>query len=357
MNIVYASTWDSRCGVAEYSHSLVPELEKYEKIDVVSLDPGIMQSPARLAARLNQGDAAHIQHQYPFFGGMAIHRNWFRQAVSRVEVPLIVTVHELDLGDRDSKLIKTYKKHFNAMLFNPPEIYHFIVHSENLRNQMKIVGVDPNDVSVIPEGVPKINRLRISTQNAKSLWNVSSKKVITIFGFVVKRKGYELVLEAMKHLPNDVYLLIAGGAHPDDHTGFIDEVREAINTANLSSRVRITDYLENHEIPSVMAATDLIVAPFTSISNSDSILRAIAYKKPVLASDLPWFKELNERCKGVTLFKQNDIASLAQNINEMLSNKKMLTAASAVCDEYAKYWSVAKEAEQTVNLYREIVKQ
>jgi glycosyltransferase involved in cell wall biosynthesis len=357
MNVVYASTWDCRCGVAEYSHSLVPELEKYVKVEVVSLDPGQINTPARLAARLNQGDVAHIQHQYPFFGGMAFYRNWFRRAVSKVEVPLVVTVHELDLGNGNPAVIRLYKRYFNKALFEPAEIYRFIVHSEDFRNKMTLVGVDPSDVSVIPEGVPKVNRVRISMQNAKILWNVSNRKVITIFGFVVKRKGYELALKALKSLPEDVVLIIAGGPHPDDKTGYFDDLQESIAAMGIQNRVIITDYLENHEVATIMAATDLVIAPFTSMSNSGSILRSIAYRKPILASDLPWCHELNARCKGVSLFRAGDANDLARSIGEMLKDRRILTAASALCREYSEEWSVAKAAEATVEVYNEVVEQ
>lgn len=357
MNITYASTWDTRCGIAEYSHSLVHELEKHVKVEVVNIDPGQISSPARLAARLNQGDVAHIQHQYPFFGGMSLFKNWFRQAVTKVEVPLVVTVHELDLGFGDLAPIRSYKRFFNKFLFDPPEIYRFIVHSEDFRDKMGLIGVAPEDISIIPEGVPKVNRVRISSQNAKILWEVSDKRVITIFGFVTKRKGYELALKALKELPNDVVLIIAGGAHPDDKTGFYDDLKETIAAMRLHDRVRITDYLQNHEVATIMAATDLIIAPFTSMSNSGSILRAIAYRKPILTSDLPPNRELNARCKGVWLFRSGDANDLARCIKEMLGNRRILTAASALCREYAEEWSVAKAAEATVDVYREVLEQ
>lgn len=357
MNITFASTWDCRCGVAEYSHSLVRELEKHEKVEVISLDPGAISSPARLAARLNQGDVAHIQHQYPFFGGMSIYRNWFRQAISKVEVPLVVTVHELDLGANDMFPLRMYKRYFNRLIFNPPEIYRFIIHSKEYLRQMQGIGINPADITVIPEGVPEIPRTRISVMNAKSLLKVSGKRVVTIFGFVVRRKGYEIALQALKSLPDDVILMIAGGAHPDDSTGYFDDLKEEINDQNLQDRVVITGYLENHEIPTIMSASDLVAAPFTSISNSGSILRAIAHRKPMLIADLPWSRELSERCRGLTFFKPGDSVDFASKVNDLLGNRKLLVSNAAGSREYADLWTVEKAAEMTLNVYKEVLNQ
>ncbi|MHB1002181.1 MAG: glycosyltransferase [Armatimonadota bacterium] len=354
MNVTFASTWDSRCGVATYSRSLVAELEKKSKVEIVSLDAGSISSPARLAARLNQGDVAHIQHQYPFFGGMAIHKNWFRQTVSKVNIPLVVTVHELDLGDQDSIPIRLYKRWFNRFLFSPPEIYRFIVHSSVYRDRLKGIGIDPRDISVVPEGVPSVRQPGISSRNAKSLLGVSGKRVVTIFGFVVKRKGYDLALDMIRKLPNDVVLLIAGGPHPDDRTGFFDDLKYTVETDRLSDRVVITDYLEDSRIPIVMAATDLIIAPFTSMSNSGSILRSIAYGKPVLTADLEWSRELNERCEGLMLFDAGDSINLAERVQELLDDKGLMESASSASRIYAQSWSVAKAAAETISIYEDI---
>jgi glycosyltransferase involved in cell wall biosynthesis len=149
--------------------------------------------------------------------------------------------------------------------------------------------------------------------------------------------------------------MIAGGAHPDDSTGYFDDLKEEINAQRLSDRVVITGYLENHEIPTIMAASDLVAAPFTSISNSGSILRSIAHRKPILIADLPWSRELGERCRGLTLFKAGDSADFASKVKELLGNKKLLVSNAAGSKEFADLWTVEKAAEMTLNVYKEIL--
>jgi hypothetical protein len=116
MRVAYASSWDVPCGVAQYSRSLVGELRKTHRVDVISLDGCTAQSVPELVRRLNDSDAAHIQHQYSFFGGMAVHRNWFYSLLSNIKVPTIVTVHDLDLGETDKPHIRIYKRLFNRRI-------------------------------------------------------------------------------------------------------------------------------------------------------------------------------------------------------------------------------------------------
>ena len=348
MKVAFATTWNSKCGVAAYSRSLIAELEKKAKIDVVSLDRDMTQTPIRLAARLNEGDIIHIQHQYPFFGGMAFHRNRFRQVLKRLKKPLVVTVHELDLGDWDTLPIRMYKRWFNNRLFADSEI---IVHSLEYRDKLKDIGIQPESIHVIPMGVPAIVQPEISEDAAKSALGLAGKRVITIFGFVVRRKGYETALEALHHLPDDTVLLIAGGQHPDDHTGFIDELNKQIN---LSGRLVITGYLPENQVPLVMAATDVIIAPFTLMSSSWSMMDAMAYGKPIIASDLPATREINERLPCLSLFKASNPKDLADKVLDLLEDEQKMTDAITTVQTYAETFTVGKSAAETIAVYEEI---
>lgn len=346
--IAFATTWDDQCGIAVYSGSLVRELEKHVEVDVVSLDRANTLPLDQLAERLNQGDVIHIQHQYPFFGGMALHRNWFRKLLRRLKQPLVVTIHELDFGEEDSWPLNMYKPWFNHHLFGAPEIDCIIVHTRGYREALITLGIEPGDIRVVPEGVPHVPEVTISSEDAKSELGLAGKRIVTVFGFVVRRKGYEIALEAFEQLPDDVVLLIAGGCHPDDRTGFFEELKAQIN----SDRVVITGYLPDDRIPTVMAATDVIAAPFTEMGNSGSIMRSIAYGKPIVASDLPASREINERLPCLDLFRAGDPYDLAARINGILENNE--EAVKAV-QAYAREFTVARSAEQTLAVYQELV--
>jgi len=354
MDVKFATTWEASCGVAGYSRSLVAELEKHARIEVVSLDPGSVTSPASLAARLNQGDVVHIQHQYPFFGGMALHRNWFNRVLGRLKRPPVVTVHELDLGDSDSPPMRAYKRWFNKRLFAARQIGRIVVHTSEYRDRLTGLGIEPSRIRVIPMWVPSITQSDVSPDAAKSELGLAGKKVVTIFGFVVRRKGYDLALEALRRWPEDVTLLIAGGPHPGDRTGFFDTLKDRIAAEGLSARVVITGYLPEDRVPLVMAAADVIAAPFTMMSSSWSMMHAIAYRKPIVASDLPPMREMNERTPCLTLFNPGDSGDFAAKVIELLKDGDEMRRAVAAVDSYAQTWTAARAAADTMAAYREV---
>jgi glycosyltransferase involved in cell wall biosynthesis len=349
--IALATTWEDVCGIATYSRSLVAHLEKHAQVEIISLDLEHRTQLDQLAQQMNACDVIHIQHQYPFFGGMALHRNWFRRLLRRLRKPLVVTIHELDMGEGDIWPISWYKPLFNHYLFAAPRISRIIVHTNEHRNAflsvgMADAGIEPDIVRVIPEGVPPVPEVAISPEEAKSELGLAGKKVVTIFGFVVRRKGYEVALEALCELPDDVVLLIAGGCHPDDRTGFFEELK-----ARSSERVIVTGYLPDDRIPVVMAATDVIAAPFTEMSNSGSIMRSIAYGKPIVASDLPATREINERLPCLVLARAGDPQDLASGIRGLLDDPR--NAVEAV-QAYAREFTVARAADEILQIYQEL---
>ncbi len=355
MVIIFATTWNSKCGIAAYSRALVPELEKHVRVEVLGLDSGDISSPARLAAALNRGGVAHIQHQYPFFGGMAVYRNWFRRLLRRVDVPLVVTVHELDLGESDSRMLCAYKHWFNRYLFGAAAIDRIIVHSFEYRDKLQALGIESGVIRVVPMGVPEVAKADVSSDAAKSTLGLEGKRVVTIFGFVVKRKGYEVALEALRCWPEDVVLLVAGGAHPDDSTGFFEELKGRVIARGLEDRTVISGYLPDDQVPVVMAATDVVIAPFTAMSGSWSIMHSIAYGKPVVASDLPSSREMNDRMLCLTLFNPGDPSDLADKTKELLEDEARLAQAVASVQSYAAAWTVARSAAETIAVYEELL--
>ena len=355
MKVMFATTWDVRCGIATYSHALVAELRKHAEVEVVSLDPGVPRSPARLAAKLNEGDVAHIQHEYPFFGGMRFYRNTFRRTVVKLNVPLVVTVHEIDLHHSPAWDRRAYKRWFNRRLFLGDEIDRMIVHTEEYRLRLEGLGVRPEIIRVIPEGIAKVEQAGVTSDEAKAELGLAGKRTVMVYGFVVRRKGYATAVEALSKLPRDVTLIIAGGGHPRQGRSYEDVVLGMAESAGLSDRVLMTGYLPDERVPLVMAASDIVIAPYVDISSSGSILRAIAYGKPIVASDVPATREINERKECLALVPRKDPDALAAKITELLENQWMREALIQGAKAYAEKCGVEYTAAQTLAVYKELL--
>jgi glycosyltransferase involved in cell wall biosynthesis len=176
--------------------------------------------------------------------------------------------------------------------------------------------------------------------------------VLTVFGFVPRRKGHGTALEALALLPANCRLLLAGGRHPDDHTEYVEELRRQAAALGVDGRVSFTGYLEDEDVTNIMSATDLVLAPFTSGSGSGSLALAFACGKPVLASAIPPNIEISKLCPGaVGLVPPEQPAELAAAIARLRRDPRSLTQLAEGSRRYAAKYTYAHMAGLTATVY------
>lgn len=156
--------------------------------------------------------------------------------------------------------------------------------------------VRPDRLTVIPHFVEERSR-SADRKSAKEALNLGDVRVLGVLGFIHRWKGYDLVVEALPHLPNDVVALFIGrpGLESQD---YVRRLRDRAVELGVADRLRITGYVEEEELDAYLAATDLALCPFREASASGSLATWIAAERPVVASDLPLFEEYNARVPG-----------------------------------------------------------
>jgi len=360
MNVTMLTTWRIACGIAHYTERLVNELKSQVNVEVVPIAPRLRSGvealrhyteDARyyrsLGEQLNRGDVAHVQHQYVFFGGVAPHRAKFAHVLSAVRAPLVLTVHEVDEGSRFKSLLV---QRLNRQSFLHPQVRHLIVHSEPLAASLRHLGVPAERISVLPMPIPSIRSNDFNRYKQQLGWE--NKTVLTLFGFIVARKGYDVALRALRELPEEFVLLIAGGKHFADRTGYVEALQADIHRLGLEKRVRITGYLQEEELTQAMSATDIALAPFHAMSASASVAELLGHGKPVIASDLPPLRALAQEVGGITLFTAGDSHELAERIAQVASQQ---AEGSIILPQGRAGYSFRQLAEATADIYRRVV--
>lgn len=335
-----------QCGVADYSRLLVDALR--HRVEVAWVAP-----PDGFAPIMNEADVIHIQHQYFLFGGVAPWKNTFSRLADQIAAPAVMTVHEfVPPGGplpRRMAIAST-----NRAQFGHPAIRAFIVHTENDRENLISSGVHRDRIHILPMPVPPRPTLPSRSEARKRL-GVEDCFVLTIFGFLARRKGHLIAIEAMQHLPSNVRLFLAGGRHPDDRTGYAEELQSKLAEAHVTDRVRITGYLQPEDVATVMAATDLVLAPFTSGSGSASLAMAFACGKPVVASAIASNIEIQRRCPGsVSLVPPGDAADLAAAVGQLQRDARALTRLTEGALRYSNQFTFARMAEETLRIYEHV---
>ncbi len=109
-------------------------------------------------------------------------------------------------------------------------------------------------------------------------------KYLLFFGFIRKYKGLDLLLEAMAdpriRERQDIRLIVAGEYYGDKE--FYEEI---IRRHGLQDRVHLfTDFIPNEEVRTYFSASDLVVLPYRSATQSGITQVAYHFGKPMVAT-------------------------------------------------------------------------
>jgi glycosyltransferase involved in cell wall biosynthesis len=146
-------------------------------------------------------------------------------------------------------------------------------------------------------------------------------KVILFFGFIREYKGLDVLLEAFhlfaQHHP-DTTLLIVGESFYHENGDISSKDRFLANwlpeDSVRSQIVWIDRYVPNEEVSRYFAAADLLVVPYLSVTQSAPLQIAYAFDKPVIASDLPAFRECVSIGESGYLFETGKAFDLAKKM-------------------------------------------
>ena len=108
---------------------------------------------------------------------------------------------------------------------------------------------------------------------------------------VLRARALEDLLAAFAQLPEQERgtLLIAGAAKDSTYAATLDRQAQAIDAAQLRQA-----FIPNVELPTYLAAADIIVIPYHTLLTSGILLWAFSYARPVAAPAFGPVRELEE---------------------------------------------------------------
>ncbi len=335
MKIALYTSWNMTCGIADYSGYLVRALE-HNRVSVEIVPVTDDKSTGHFiddCRKLNRADVAHIQYEYTFSSNCRIpfvpslKSLWHMFLFSRlIHNPKFITVHELGSWEDGNPFLRflgsLFLKAFAKIL---GRFERTIVHTDRFRTMLIRSGMDERRVLYIPHPIPVSTppavAVREEAREFKRSLMAQDAALLTIFGFVNARKGYDLALSAIAEMQN-CFLLIAGGPQPGDTSGYFEKLLRDISALNLQGKVKALGFISEAELERVMLATDIFLAPFIDAAASGSLSRVMANLKPIVASDIPGMRELKELGAGIVLFKSGDCVDLTNTVRRLLDDKE-----------------------------------
>ncbi len=122
----------------------------------------------------------------------------------------------------------------------------------------------------------------------KKLGYSADAQIVLFFGLIRPYKGLMDLIEAMKHLPHEISLLIVGECYSDS-----SEIMKAITSEELSGRVRwIDEFVPDNQVAKYFLASDVVALPYRHATQSAVAQIAIAFRRVLVLTDTGGLPEL-----------------------------------------------------------------
>ena len=180
----------------------------------------------------------------------------------------------------------------------------------------------------------------------------SNDKHILFFGFIRKYKGLDLLLEAMADLrirQLGLKLIVAGEYYED--AAFYNQIIAKNNLEN--SIILKTEYIPSEEVRYYFCASDMIVQPYRTATQSGVTQIAYHFEKPMLVTNVGGLPEIvpNNRVGYVTEINSNAIADAL--VDFYTKNKEQIFIQNTIEEKQRFLWSSFVQGVQ--ELYLRIV--
>ncbi|MFW9844484.1 MAG: glycosyltransferase [Candidatus Thorarchaeota archaeon] len=199
----------------------------------------------------------------------------------------------------------------------------------------------------------------LATDKALSLLSLDGKSVILIFGYIRRGKGFEVALNALnkvkQEIPN-VTLLIAGKVQDSESAEYLVHLKQMCKELGLEDIVRFdSHFIPDDEVPIYFSAASIILVPYTeSVGASGPIHNYAGYGTPIVAADVGF--HMKETLGGIlTLFKNRNSDDLADKVLTLLKDPNLRKVLGEKQRKYmaAESWDVA--AKRTMRNYEQII--
>ncbi|MEM2768828.1 MAG: glycosyltransferase family 4 protein [Candidatus Pacearchaeota archaeon] len=249
----------------------------------------------------------------------------------------IYEAHEI-FSFKNSKYLKIEKK-----IFENSDI--IICITENLRKFIiENFKVSSNKIYVIPDAV-------------KEEWlNIKREKGEFIFyaGSLEDWKGLEILIKAMSYLPQEK-LIIAGEGKE------LGNLKRLTKELKLEERVKFLGHIPHEQVPIYLSRSKLGILSNIEKSNSlfTSPLKLFEYMAlglPIIASDIPPFREILTHGENAYLVEPENPKALAEGMRYLIENPQIAQSLSSKAKQKAMNYTYSIRAKKIKEIIENLLK-
>ncbi len=240
---------------------------------------------------------------------------------------VVTTVH--NVNPLHGKMTPTHRRLLQLMY----DLSHrLIIHTASGKAEiMNLFGLPEDKIAVIPHGdysffvAEQASAARVQDQR-------HGARDMLFFGAIRPNKGLDVLLEAMPMIRQahaDCCLYIVG-----EPVGGFEPYRATIDRLGLGEAVvEVLHYVGNDEVAGFFKGALVAVLPYREITQSGVMQIAFACGTPVVASDLPGFREIIDPGVNGLLVRPDDPQALGAACCELLADPERARAMGAASRE------------------------
>lgn len=197
-------------------------------------------------------------------------------------IPHVVTIYEADVLDVSKNCLVPYKnfvlKSIIKLILNKASC--IVAISTRIKNVIQNFYNIKKDISVINWGI-NLTKPKPNTKLDRCKLGLTDKDFVIIsIGRLVKRKGFEFLIEAMNKIQNPNIKLLLVGDGPEKK-----QIQQLIKKYNLDNRVKLLGKVSTEEKYKLLLLSEIFVLPSLHEGFGIVILEAMSVGLPVIVTN------------------------------------------------------------------------
>jgi glycosyltransferase involved in cell wall biosynthesis len=286
-------------------------------------------------------DVVHLHYPPPLTSFFAT------QALSGSRVPICLTYHcDLFLAGAAGRVIAGA---YERTLLPPTlsRVDRIVVHTQSYGTTSAMLR--GRELEVIPS-VVDLERFRpgLDASRARAALHLQGKRVVAFTGRLVPHKGVDVLLQALRELPDDVHLVVVGrGPRLVDLVGLARRI-------GVADRAHFCPAVSDDDLPRYLGLANVFAFPSQNRLEGFglAVAEAMACGLPVVISDMPGVREvIDEGVEGLLVepLLADDLAAKIRALLDAPERARQMGAAGRRRAE--ERYGLARVAGQLIRLY------
>lgn len=260
-------------------------IKRYPVIFRILRNP-IIPSIYKIGKKLDEYDIVHVHNEHSFSAMVIAYLRMKRK------FPMIITQHgQLRFGNFLLDLIeKTYSKTIGKIIFRRADRIICLSHTD--KKYVKRFIKKDRKIKVMPNAIDSVVLSKSVKKNNTIIdkYNIKNKRIVLFVGQIIKRKGIDFLIKAIPYILKDpskrdvVFLIVGMG-------DFLNKAKQMTKNLHISDSVIFTNKISFNELIQAYKYSNVYVLPSLSEGLPTTILEAMYFGLPVIASNIPGVRD------------------------------------------------------------------